>query len=350
MYSATPNRPTPSLSRIDFEALPRAYGRPSASGQIRSRAADFIVTENLAFPLSGEGEHLYLRIRKTGQNTRWVAKQLAGRLGLSPRAVGFAGLKDRHAIADQWFSLHLPGKPDPDLNALNIEGVEIIETMRHAAKLRIGALAGNQFRIVVRNLQGRVTDLEARLQKLRDRCVPNYFGPQRFGREGRNLDLLTGPAPDPACGREAKSFGLSALRSALFNGYLAGRIEDQTWDRPLPGEIMRLEATGKFCHVDKLSAGASPAQPTGLLWGLGQNQATGKALEREREYFTRHLDVTAVLGAYGVRMVRRPLGMPVKRLAWTLDRDMLELEFNLTRGQYATAVLHEIVGFTEAMH
>jgi len=306
------------------------------------------VTEELPFSLTGAGEHLYLRVRKTGQNTRWVAKQLAGRLGLPNRAVGYAGLKDRHAVTEQWFSLHLPGRPDPEPHELDIEGVEIMARYRHAGKLRIGALAGNRFRIVVRGLSGSLSALEARLEAVRAGQVPNFFGAQRFGRDGRNLDLLTAPRSKGRRGREATSFGLSALRSALFNGYLAERIDDDSWERPLPGEILHCDATGRYRHVDKIQDGDDPAQPTGLLWGVGQNQATGEALRRESEYFAHFPDRTAILASYDVRMMRRPLGLRALELVWQLNGDVLELSFTLRRGQYATAVLREIVDFSEA--
>jgi len=349
MSSAIPKQAATPLLRTDFHSLPRALGGPPVTGVIRNSAADFIVTEDLSFRLSGAGEHLYLRIRKTGQNTRWIAKQLAGRLGLPIRAVGFAGLKDRHAVTEQWFSLYLPGRPDPESHELDIEGVELLECCRHTSKLRIGALAGNRFRIVVRGLQGSLPALETRLEAARAGRLPNFFGAQRFGRDGRNVDLLSMPVRKRSRSRDATSFGLSAIRSALFNGYLAERIDDDTWDRPLPGEILYCDSTGRYRHVDNMHDGDGSAHPTGLLWGPGQNQATSETLQREHEYFGRFPDPTALLAAYDVRMMRRPLGLRALELAWHLNGDVLELRFQLRRGQYATAVLREIVDFSESV-
>jgi tRNA pseudouridine13 synthase len=350
MCSATTS-PWIALRRTDFRDLPHAWGRPAFQGVLRSTPSDFIVTEELPFELSGTGEHLYLRVLKTGQNTRWVAKQLARNLNLKYRAVGYAGLKDRHAVAEQWFSLHLPGRPDPEPDAIAIEGIELIETRRHTAKLRIGALAGNGFQITVRQLQGEWADCERRLERLRLAAVPNYFGAQRFGRDGRNIDLLSATMMEPgrAPGREARSFGLSALRSALFNDYLAGRIEDGCWESPLQGEILYCAETSGFKHFERAPDPQAGLEATGLLWGVGENQATGEALERERAFFGRHPDVTAVLASFEARMSRRSLQLLARDLNWKRDDDALEIRFSLGRGQYATTLLREILNFEEAV-
>ncbi len=164
----------------DLDALPRLMGMPPTQGVIRADPADFVVRESLAFELTGTGEHLYMLVRKTGQNTRWVARQLAQACGLPFRAIGFAGMKDRHAVTEQWFSLHLPGREDPEVDSIEIDGVEIVDCCRHSGKLRIGALAGNWFRIVIRELTGDREVLECRLGALRYAYVPNYFGAQRL--------------------------------------------------------------------------------------------------------------------------------------------------------------------------
>jgi tRNA pseudouridine13 synthase len=354
MCSAISNRPTASVAirptdfaLAGFHGLPHPWGRPSVTGRIRSSPEDFRVSEDLAFSLTGAGEHLYLRVRKSGQNTRWVAKQIARALDLPFRSVGYAGLKDRHAETEQWFSLHLPGRPDPDLDTLGVEGLQILEIRRHVAKLRIGALTGNRFRIVVRQLQGDRSECAARLERLRDHPVPNYFGPQRFGRGGQNLELLRGEGAARTLNREARSFGLSALRSALFNVWLAERIEDESWCTPLDGEIVYSEALVGYRHIERVTEADRPVQPTGLLWGVGENQATAAALVREHAFFDRYADDTGLLSEHAVRMMRRPLGMGLRDLRWDFRADRLELEFRLGRGQYATSALREIIDLGE---
>jgi tRNA pseudouridine13 synthase len=350
MCSAMPSPKTSLSSLIDFQSLPYAHGGPSVTGIIRSAATDFVVVEDLAFPLTGSGEHLYLRVRKIGQNTRWICKQLANRLELPLRAIGYAGIKDRHAAAEQWFSVHLPGLADPSPEELRIDGVEILEFRRHAGKLRVGALTGNRFRIVIRQLEGNLAALDESLERLRGRTVPNYFGAQRFGRDGRNLTLLTQTSPAQRPSREARSFGLSALRSALFNGFLAERLRDDSWCEMLPGEIGYCADTGKYHHADSHSDSGAPLVPTGLLWGPGQNRSTNDAFEKESAFFADYPDVTAILTEYDVRMMRRPLGMPVHDFSWIREGDVLTLDFRLTRGQFATVVLREIIDFSDASY
>lgn len=327
------------------DTLPRALGAPLVRGNLRSRPEDFVVDEQLAFSLSGSGEHLYLRIRKTDQNTRWVARELARCLDLPFRAVSFAGLKDRHAVTSQWFSIHLPGRPDPDTDALAIDGVEVLECTRHSAKLRTGALVGNRFRLVIRDLSGDVAGLNERLATLCEQPVPNYFGAQRFGHDGGNLDLLS----EPGSGRDrhARSFGLSALRSAMFNLWLAQRIEDGSWCVPVSGEILSRPGETGYVHASRLLAGETAA-PAGLLWGAGDNQATGEALERERAFFAGFPVTCATLEDFDARMMRRPLGMRFMDLQHELCDDRLEIGFSLARGQFATTVIRELGEFTDA--
>ncbi|MGI9341680.1 MAG: tRNA pseudouridine(13) synthase TruD [Gammaproteobacteria bacterium] len=329
----------------DADRLPRAFGRPLVRGAIRSEAEDFVVDEQLSFVLSGEGEHLYLHVRKSGQNTRWVAKQLARRCGVAPRAVGYAGLKDRHAVASQWFSVHLPGMPDPDVNALEIEGVEVIECVRHNAKLRTGALSGNRFRLLIRELAGDRDALAARLATFGKQVIPNFFGAQRFGHGGGNLDLLTGS--DLRLSREARSFGLSALRSALFNAWLAGRIDDDSWRCTLDGEIGFRRAEGRFVHTSKVETDEL-VEPTGLLWGCGDNQSTGVALARESAFIGGFADTRDLLVQHDVRMLRRSLWAHPVDFSFDLRGDALELRFTLARGQFATAVIRELGEFFDA--
>lgn len=311
----------------DFTLLPRAHGAPPVTGVLRSEPGDFRVSETLPFELTGDGEHLYLRVRKTGQNTRWVAKRLADAAGLPYRAVGIAGLKDRHAITEQWFSLHLPGKPDPD--EFDIPGVEILESVRHGGKLRTGAVASNQFVLTIRDLRGDWQTLEEHVEAVRSHGAPNYFGPQRFGHDAANLLLMNS---EGRVGREARSFGLSALRSALFNGYLAARIVDGSWLQLLPGEI---------------AARGDSERPAGLLWGEGQNHAADAALALEEAWYGLFPETRLLLEQAKVRMMRRALAVLPDNLQMTRQDDRCLVSFALPRGAYATSVLRELGEFSD---
>src|SRR5471030_1189864 len=171
---------------MDMSRLTWLYGEPLSTGKLKANPEDFIVEEDLGFEPDGEGEHLLVRIRKNGCNTQFVAEQLARFAGIHPRSVSYAGLKDRHAVTEQWFCLHLPGKQDPDLSQFALEGCEVIRAVRHLKKMRIGTLKGNAFTLVLRQLSD-LADIESRLQKILTHGVPNYFGEQRFGRGGNNL-------------------------------------------------------------------------------------------------------------------------------------------------------------------
>jgi len=312
----------------DFSLLPRAHGAPVARGRLRCSPEDFEVHEELGFEPSRDGEHLLLQLRKRGQNTRWVARRLAEIAGVEPAAVGYAGLKDRHAVAVQWFSLPLGSRSEPA--GLEIDGVELLQSVRHRSKLRPGMHRGNRFRLRLRALDSDPVALRTRFARLAVAGVPNYFGPQRFGRDGANLELLT---TGRRLNRGLRAFGLSALRAALFNGYLAMRITDGSWTRRLDGEITPRDAEG---------------EPTGLLWGGGQSRASGAALDSERAWFEDYPASRRLLEAAGNRMLRRVLRVRPVAFRWELAGSEAELSFGLPRGAFATSLLREAGDFEDA--
>jgi tRNA pseudouridine13 synthase len=337
---------TQLLNCADVTTLPRAYGGVIGQADYRTTCEDFKVSEIGVTP-SGEGEHLLLRIRKTGQNTRWVAKRLADAVGLPYRAVSYAGLKDRHAVADQWFCLQLPGHPDPDLGKIEIDGVEVLLAARHSRKLRPGQLRYNEFQLSLRNCAIHDTHaLANRLEQLSCKGVPNYFGPQRFGRDSGNLKILS-RAPDlSALKREERAFALSALRGALFNGYLAARVAAGDWDASLAGEICISAEPRGFPEADEQLFRAE-RYPTGLLWGVSNagNKSAGanQAEEREQEWFSRFPLVCSALEKAGSKLSRRVLVSQVANLEWQHNDTVLDLSFALRSGSYATVVLGEVL-------
>jgi TruD family tRNA pseudouridine synthase len=164
---------------LNFDArFPAAHGTALARATFKSKPQDFIVEETLAFPLRGQGEHLYLFIRKTNANTEWVSKQLARQLGVAQRDIGYAGQKDRHGVTSQWFSL--PGKSitKEKLAALHIEGVEICDSQAHDRKLRKGAIKQNRFTIRLRDVDVESDLLQQRVELIMRQGVPNYFDEQ----------------------------------------------------------------------------------------------------------------------------------------------------------------------------
>lgn len=333
-----------------WTGLPAALGGVAGRGRIRARDEDFIVEEELSFTLTGEGEHLFLKVRETGCNTDWVAGQLA-RWGGRPRVdVGYAGLKDRHAVTEQWFSVRFPGGRHPGPAQLAIEGVELLEAVPHNRKLKRGALQGNRFRLRVTALEADPTLLEQRLAAIARRGVPNAFGPQRFGRDFGNLEIAArwfAGGPEPR--RHERGFALSAARSLIFNAVLAERIAAGSWESAAPGDPVGLDGRGSWFIAEPGDASlperlaALDVHPTGPLWGRGEPPGDGSGATLEREVAARFSEFADGLAAAGLDQERRALRLRVRDLAWSIADDVLELNFGLPAGAYATAVLRELV-------
>ncbi len=233
----------PVTTEASVAQLPRAYGPPVARAWLRVTPEDFRVDEQLGFPLSGEGEHLFLRIRKERWNTEDVAKLLCREFGVRRNAVSFAGLKDRNAVASQWFSIHLPGIDRPWEPGPIAEGVELVEAVRNGRKLRRGALAGNRFRLRVGIDDCDRKAVHQRLLRVASSGVPNYFGAQRFGRRGDNVAQALEMFQGRRVPRHIRGLLLSAVRSHLFNAVLAERVAEGTWNGWVGGDAMMLNGS-----------------------------------------------------------------------------------------------------------
>ena len=328
----------------------RALGKPLLTATIRRQPSDFLVSENLAIEFSGNGEHDFLWVQKTGANTNWVARQLARHAGVRAADVGYAGLKDRHAITRQWFSILRRGD-GADWPSFSCDGVEILDIGRHHRKLRRGAHDSNEFRIALRSDDALAPDrdrIEARLRCLAVRGVPNYFGPQRFGHGASNLDLAMQLFAGKRLKRDMRSIAISAARSFLFNEILARRVGEGTWDRILPGELANLDGSGSVFEViepDEVIERRCidmDVHPTATLWGLRSDISRGVITEIERDATDGCSDLKAGLERLAVKASTRPLRLRVKRLSWHFDDDALWLEFTLPKGGFATTMLREV--------
>ncbi|MDH3589227.1 MAG: tRNA pseudouridine(13) synthase TruD [Gammaproteobacteria bacterium] len=334
---------------------PQPCGAPVASGTIRMRPEDFFVDEVLGFDPVGSGEHLLVRIEKIGANTAWVASGLAKFCRVASRDVSYAGRKDRHAVTRQWFSVWLPGRSDPLWSNCEIEGVRILESVRHNRKLRRGALAANNFTIVVRELRGAGADLQARLAHAAATGVPNFFGPQRFGRGGSNLTLARRWfAGETRLKANKRSMALSAARAEIFNAVLARRISDGSWIRPACGDALNLDRRGGFfvCAqpdediVRRINAGE--LHVTGPLWGDGDTIVGHGVAALENEVALQYPDLAAGLVAARLDHERRPLRVMPASLSWQLDSDVLTLRFALPKGSFATSVLSDLLAVSDS--
>lgn len=332
------------------EDLPFAYGGPSLAGILRREPEDFFVDEDLGFEPDGSGEHALVRVEKRGANTEWVARELARFAGVGNGAVSYAGMKDRHAVTRQTFSLHLPGRPDPDWSGLQHAEFRVLEAARHGRKLRTGALRGNAFRIVIREVQGDRGKLDDQVTAIRSGGVPNYFGEQRFGRRGDNVENARRVFAGRRVPRHERGVLLSAARSLLFNDVLAGRVRDGSWDRALDGDVWMLAGSqsifGPVAEDDELCGrlAAGDIAPTGPLFGAGELRSQSDAAAIERTVAARHADLVAGLAANGLQQERRSLVLRAGDLAvrWLTESD-LELSFSLRKGSYATVIIREIV-------
>jgi len=315
---------------------PNAYPASGASATLKLLNEDFIVTElPLQLP-SGEGEHIWLDIEKNGANTAFVAQQLAEAAGVQDWDVGYAGLKDRYAITRQWFSIYLPKGETPDLTRLQHPEFKVLSQSRHVKKLRPGDLQGNRFRIVLRDVTGdpeAMQAIEANLQAIASQGVPNYFGAQRFGFEGGNVEQGRAMLAREIRVRNPKKKGiyLSAVRSFVFNEVLGLRIQQGLWGKTLPGDVM--DEAGR---------------PTGPLWGRGRVSTTDEAQALENGVAGRHATLCDGMEHAGLDQERRALVACPAELSWDWPQaHQLVLTFSLPAGNYATSVLNEILRTTE---
>jgi tRNA pseudouridine13 synthase len=342
----------PSGWRRAALAPPRALGAPPARACLKTMPGDFQVEERLSFAPDGGPAHRLLRVEKTDANTLYVARALARAAGMMPQDVGFAGLKDRRAVAIQWFSLPAGAGTDA-LAGFAGPGFRVLELRPHSRKLRRGALAGNRFRLVLRELEGDLAEVERRLAEVGVVGAPNYFGPQRFGRDGANLEAVQAwLAGDvlPA-GREQRAFVLSAARSLAFNAVLAARVEAGSWDRLLAGEVVNLDGSGSLFVAADVDADLErrcrecDIHPTGPLPGSGGVRPTGEAARVEAGALAPLAALAAALEQAGAEAARRPLRLRPGSLEFRVRDGCLELGFDLPRGAFATALLAEIVNF-----
>jgi len=344
MMSSMPN-PVASPLIYQDDLLPTVYGERLGEGRIRSTAADFKVDETLSFEPDGEGDHWLLRVEKREANTPWVAGQLARHAGVRSSDVGYAGLKDRYAVTRQWFSVPVATGGDP--RSWSLEDARVLEAVRHRRKLRTGSLSGNHFTLVVRELNVAPEALDKRLAAIASAGVPNYFGSQRFGRDGDNVErLLKGKLPRR---NPLRGILLSAGRSWLFNEILAQRVNDGSWNTPLPGELMVLDGSRSFFPRDPDDAEIDDRcrrgdiHPSAALWGEGDSQAAETVAELENAVAREYPGILAKLATARMRHDRRPLRMPVSHLRWTHEAQALRLSFSLPAGSFATTVLRELI-------
>lgn len=340
----------PAFPPADLPADPwpvtRAGGRPC--GRFRTRPEDFRVTELLPFAPEGEGGHFLLRVRKTDCNTDWVARELAARAGCRARDVGYAGLKDRQAVTVQHFTVpaeRIAGDP----RAWAGPGWAVETADRARRKLKRGALAGNRFELLLRVPAPARWTVATGFERVLRRGVPNYFGPQRFGRGGGNLAgarrlFAGGKGPN----RHKRGLYLSAARSYLFNRVLAARVLDGSWDRLLPGEVAVFhgKASG-FVVADPAAEHERWQQgilhPSAPLPGREGLVPEARVLSLEDGILAQDADLVDGLIAAGMDARRRAARLTLEDGGWRLEPRGVWVGFTLPAGAFATAVVRELI-------
>lgn len=328
---------------------------PGIGGRIKTHLEDFEVEEIPAYPPSGVGEHLYLWLEKRDMGAEYFVRQVARRLDVAVSEVGTAGMKDRRAVTRQMVSV--PAVAETRLNQLEGDGIRLLNVSRHGNKLKPGHLHGNRFRILVREV---VADAGERLLPLLDRLrrdgLANFYGEQRFGRDGETVLLglaLLRQEPPPGRANVRSPFlrklALSAAQSALFNHYLARRLSDGLMRRVLPGDPMaRWPFGGLFVAEDVIREQARlearEIVPAGPMFGRKMFHAGTAAAERE-EAVLRDAGLTPqAFHGFGKLLsgTRRHNFVYVDDATATVEPEGVRLSFALPAGSYATVLLREI--------
>jgi tRNA pseudouridine13 synthase len=335
------------------KSLQYLYTQPQSTGQLRSEMSDFKVFERLPFEPCGEGEHLFIHIRKTGANTLVVARELAKYFKVKEGLVSYAGLKDRFAVTEQWFGIHLPGKTVYDLSNLAIEGVEVLSVKRHNKKLRIGALSGNRFELVLRKVSN-IDDVLRRWAAVSQFGVPNYFGEQRFGINGGNLDraleLFQGKKVKD---KKKRGLYLSAARSEIFNQIISQRIENNQFESLSIGDVFMLSGTQSVFLAEAIDKTImqrfqeKDIDLTAALWGAGELMSQGESQQLEQEIANEYSDFCQGLVKFGLKQERRRIRLSLTEGQITSENDTITLSFFLPSGCYATTILRELINYQD---
>ena len=321
---------------------------PKQTALLKAECADFVVKEQLGYDMSGDGEFVAVKVRKTDCNTLFVGEQLAKLAGISARNMSYAGLKDRKAVTEQWFSLQMPGQPTPDFSQFSLEGVEILEVTRHQRKIRIGSLQGNHFEILLRNAK-ETDELKVRLDFLAKNGFPNYFTEQRFGRDGNNLTqaLRWANGEIKVKDRNKRSFYLSAARSEMFNLIVSKRMELDLAQQILLGDVLQLNGSHSWFLVDESEDLAQLqqrlAQQDVLLTAPLIGEEEKSAVDFENEIFAQYQALFALMRQERMKAARRPILMQPQQFQWQFEPNGLRLQFDLPAGSYATALIRELV-------
>lgn len=314
----------------------------------------FRVDELALYEPGGEGHHLYLRVEKRGWTTRDLVKRACQVFSVPDRDVGYAGLKDKHACTTQTISVL--GIAPERAQELETDGVRVVWARRHRNKLRTGHLAGNRFEMSIDGAgEESAVRAAAILERLEACGLPNYYGDQRFGRDGDNATqalLVLRRGPRAAKSKWRARLLVSALQSALFNTYLSRRLDDGTFATVHAGDVLiKEESGGRFTStepaVDQGRYDAQEVSISGPIFGLEMRRPPEDTLPAEWEA---RVLADAELAIEDFRRVkrlaqgtRRPLRVLPRNPSAAWDGDKLIIRFDLPAGSYATVLMDEVL-------
>lgn len=337
-----------------LDALAYLNGQPQVAGVIKVNPEDFIVRERLSFEPTGDGEHLFLYITKKSLNTQDVIQRLSKNFSVSIRDIGYAGMKDKHAVTSQWFSLPITQIPDyqkqvESFNCLeNVGDITINKSVLNNKKLKRGVIQSNYFEIIISGLEGNIDGLIDRLDNLTTAGVPNYFTEQRFGIDDKNIlrakKILAGEMREK--NRQKRGIYFSAARSYVFNLMLSEQIQENQWSHVSKGDTLMLQNTRSIFRAEEPLNALQQRLDTNDLDkalpmignGTDPDQYDSHALAQNREL------IDGLSRAGLAQQFRRCRSLP-ENLAWRFceNNKSLTLEFSLPSGCYATAVLRELI-------
>lgn len=325
-----------------------AYPGLGVKATFKEFPEDFYVEEILGFELSGEGEHYYIQVEKVQQNTNYVAERLANWAKISSKNISFAGLKDKQSISRQWFSIWLPGKNLPAIYP-DIPGVKILQVVKHSKKLKRGALSKNKFKISLKNIDAGNLLINERLDLIKEHGVPNYFGHQRFGIEGNNVNNASEILSKKKAKRELKSIVLSSLRSYLFNTLLSFRVKNGSWNGVITGQPLQLSGTrswflaeGTEDEITRVKEGdCSPTCPLYSEQFINDPQLLSV---HETELMKELSELTKLMDKFRLEKAIRATVLRPENFSYTIEGGNLLLSFSLPPGCYATVIIREIIG------
>lgn len=325
---------------------------PTDLGKLKAENEDFKVIENLGYEMTGEGEFVALRVRKNGANTLFVGEKLAKFAEIPVKNMGYAGLKDRNAITEQWFCLQMPGLETPDFSTFELNGVEILDITRHNRKIRVGSLDGNHFELLLRDIS-ETEEMKARLEFLKIHGFPNYFGDQRFGREDNNLSqaMRWAKGEIKVKDRKKRGFYLSSARSFIFNKVLSKRLEEKQHQTLHLNDVLQLSGSRSFFTADesqdfdelKARLESKDVQLTAPLIGGELKVASLWEEDTLNHLMADWGDLWKLMKQEKMSSARRALFCVPQNFSWQFEAEGLRLKFYLPAGSYATSLVRELI-------